>query len=137
MNLYIRLKNGQPFEHPITEQTFTQAFPDVDLNNLPEWVAKFVRVEQPDIRVYEIYEGVSYQWVGDVVTDVHTVRQMTADEKLAKQNEVKANWAASLNWASWTFNEDLCGYEPPTPRPNDGKVYRWDEPTVSWVEVAA
>jgi hypothetical protein len=137
MNLYIRLKNGQPFEHPIFESNFRQAFPDVDLNNLPEWVAKFVRVEQPSIRVYEVYEGVSYQWVDGVVTDVHAVRQMTDDEKLAKQNEVKANWTVFPNWTSWTFNEDLCKYEPPIPRPDDGKVYRWDEPTVSWVEVAA
>jgi len=135
MNLYIRLKNGQPFEHPIFEDNFRQAFSDVDLSNLPEWVAKFVRVEQPNISVYEIYEGVLYQWVDGVVTDVHTVRQMTADEKLAKQNEVKASWTASLNWTSWTFNEDLCKYEPPIPRPDDGKVYRWDEPTVAWVEI--
>jgi hypothetical protein len=135
MNLYIRLKNGQPFEHPIFESNFRQAFPDVDLNNLPEWVAKFVRVEQPSVRVYEVYEGVSYQWVDGVVTDVHAVRQMTNDEKLAKQNEVKANWTVFPNWASWTFNEDLCRYEPPIPRPNDGKAYRWDEPTVAWVEI--
>jgi hypothetical protein len=135
MNLYIRLKNGQPFEHPITEQTFTRAFSNVDLSNLPEWLAKFVRVNRPDTGPYEVYEGVSYQWADDVVTDVHAVRQMTDEEKLAKQNEVKAHWNSVLGWTSWTFNEDLCKYEPPSPRPDDGKVYRWDEPTVSWVEI--
>lgn len=136
MNLYIRLKNGQPFEHPIYEDNFRQAFPQVDLNNLPEWVAKFTRVPVPEIGPYEVYEGVTYQWVDGVVADVHVIRQMTPDEKLAKQNQAKSNWVIFPNWASWTFNEELCRYESPTPRPDDGKDYRWDEPTVSWVEIA-
>lgn len=37
-------------------------------------------------------------------------------------------------FASWTLNEETCLWEPPTPRPSDGKVYDWDEPTTSWVE---
>jgi len=36
---------------------------------------------------------------------------------------------------SWVLNEDTCLWEPPTPRPDDGKDYRWDEETTSWVEV--
>ena len=37
-------------------------------------------------------------------------------------------------FASWTLNEETCLWEPPTPKPSDGKVYRWDEPTTNWVE---
>jgi len=36
---------------------------------------------------------------------------------------------------SWVLNEETCLWEPPTPRPDDGKDYRWDEETTSWVEV--
>lgn len=36
---------------------------------------------------------------------------------------------------SWILDEQTCRWEPPTPMPDDGKVYRWDEPTTSWVEV--
>lgn len=36
---------------------------------------------------------------------------------------------------SWTLNEDTCIWEAPTPMPTDGKLYRWDEDTTSWVEV--
>lgn len=36
---------------------------------------------------------------------------------------------------SWTLNEDSCLWEPPTPYPDDGKLYSWDETTTSWVEV--
>ena len=40
-------------------------------------------------------------------------------------------------YSSWILNESTWTWEAPTPRPTDGKVYRWDEPTVSWVEVVA
>ena len=36
---------------------------------------------------------------------------------------------------SWVLNEDTCLWEAPTPMPNDGKIYNWDEATTSWVEV--
>ena len=35
---------------------------------------------------------------------------------------------------SWILNEDKCIWEPPTPEPNDGKDYYWDESLRSWVE---
>jgi hypothetical protein len=39
-------------------------------------------------------------------------------------------------FASWTLDEDTCLWNAPTPMPTDGKIYRWDEPTTSWAEVA-
>ena len=36
---------------------------------------------------------------------------------------------------SWTLNEDTCLWDAPTPMPQDGKLYKWDEATTSWVEV--
>lgn len=39
-------------------------------------------------------------------------------------------------YPSWKLNETTCQYEPPEPVPNDGKKYRWDEPTTSWKEIA-
>ena len=38
-------------------------------------------------------------------------------------------------FASWTLDEDTCLWDAPTPMPTDGKIYRWDEATLSWVEV--
>lgn len=35
---------------------------------------------------------------------------------------------------SWVLNEETCLWEAPTPIPTDGKNYRWDETTKSWVE---
>ena len=36
---------------------------------------------------------------------------------------------------SWQLNETTCLWEAPTPMPQDGKMYSWDEATTSWVEV--
>jgi len=38
-------------------------------------------------------------------------------------------------YASWTFNETNCLWEPPVAYPDDGKFYNWNEDTTSWVEV--
>lgn len=37
---------------------------------------------------------------------------------------------------SWVLNEDTCLWGAPVPYPQDGKQYKWDEPSLSWVEVA-
>jgi hypothetical protein len=36
---------------------------------------------------------------------------------------------------SWVLNEDTCHWGAPTTMPTDNKMYRWDEPTLSWVEI--
>lgn len=37
---------------------------------------------------------------------------------------------------SWVLNEDTCLWGAPTPMPvEEGKMFKWDEPTTSWVEV--
>ena len=38
-------------------------------------------------------------------------------------------------FASWVLNEQTCLWDAPTTYPTDGKIYRWDEPTTSWVEI--
>jgi hypothetical protein len=38
-------------------------------------------------------------------------------------------------FVSWTLNEETCLWDAPTPYPTDGKIYKWDEPTTSWIEI--
>jgi hypothetical protein len=135
MELFIRIKDGQPFEHPIFGDNFRQAFPDVDTNNLPSEFARFVRVEAPAVGVYENYTGVTYELIDGVYKDVHHVVPMTEQQKIDKQNSVKAVWSANGGYASWVFNEETCSFKNPIAYPQDGKLYQWDEPTTSWVEV--
>jgi hypothetical protein len=128
MNLYIETENGKPKNHPAFEENLLQAFGVIPDN----WVS-FVRVERPVIDVYEVYEGVTYELIGDLYNDVHHVRQMTEEEKTIKQNEVIVEW--DNHFPSWVFNELLCSFEPPIPYPQDGNQYRWDEPSLSWIEL--
>ena len=36
---------------------------------------------------------------------------------------------------SWSINMTTAEYDAPTPYPTDGKMYRWNEETTSWVEI--
>jgi hypothetical protein len=38
-------------------------------------------------------------------------------------------------FSSWTLNEDTCLWEAPIAAPTDGKLYDWDEATLTWKEV--
>lgn len=94
LELYIQIRDGEPYEHPIFADNFRAAFPDVDTENLPGAFAKFIRVDAPVPGTYEVYVGVTYQWVDGVVKDVHSVRQMTDEERVAKDAEIAAAEAA-------------------------------------------
>ena len=36
-------------------------------------------------------------------------------------------------YPSWLLNTTICQWEAPAPYPTDGRVYVWDEATLSWV----
>jgi len=42
-------------------------------------------------------------------------------------------FAAPQPFPSWTLNSDSYLWEAPTPMPDDGKNYLWDESTLSWI----
>lgn len=129
MELFIQIRDGQPYEHPIFGSNLRQAFPHIDTDNLPPEFARFERAPIPSVGAYEVYEGVAYAWVDGVVKDVHYVRPMTTQERQTKIDEVMARQP----FTSWVFDEPSCSWSPPIPYPTDGKYYRWDEPTMSWV----
>lgn len=35
---------------------------------------------------------------------------------------------------SWILNEETCLWDAPVNRPEDGKIYKWDEAAQNWVE---
>jgi len=36
-------------------------------------------------------------------------------------------------YASWVLDEQTCNWQPPTPMPQDGLSYEWNEATLRWV----
>lgn len=134
MSLYIRLENGQPIDHPLVESNLLQAFPGIDLNNLPSNFVKFNRAAPPIPSAYERTPEATYQLVGNEVYEVWITHPMTSEEILEKQNLVKSQWAIDFPSSNWIFDEATCEFVPPIPYPSDDlTLYRWSELNQNWV----
>lgn len=48
-------------------------------------------------------------------------------------DEVRDAFIPPKPFNSWILNEESCIWEAPTPHPEDGQSYYWDESQVSWV----
>lgn len=129
MRMFIRVKNGAAFEHPIAEDNFLQAFPNVDPKNLPPDFARFIRVDRPSLGLFEVYEGVTYEWNGYAYKDEHAVRPMTAKEKTETIEKIKATPPGE----GWVFDEESLKWSLPIP--TEGGPWRYDVRTQNFVHV--
>ena len=107
MELFIRVVDGQPFEHPIFGDNFRQAFPNIDVDNLPAEFARFERVAQPhNATAYEV-EECTYQWVDGVVKDVWVTRSMTDTERSEKVLALTNTANEIINFFKSTVQEKI------------------------------
>lgn len=88
MDLFIQIRDGQPYQHPIFGDNFREAFPHVDVNNLPPEFARFERIECPNNATTFQVDEVSYQWIDGIVKDVWTVRDMNQQERDEKIQQI-------------------------------------------------
>ena len=49
-------------------------------------------------------------------------------------DKAKDAFIAPKPYPSWTLVEDTCQWGAPTAMPDDGKAYKWNEDTTTWVE---
>lgn len=92
MEMFIRIENGQPVDHPIMGDNFRRAFPYIDPSNPSPDFAKFVRVPKESVSKDKvIIGGPTYQWVDGVVQDVWETRDLTPEELLDMQLSVEFN----------------------------------------------
>ena len=122
MNLYIEIENGTTKNHPALESNLILAFGSIP----PNW-EPFTRVIRPVPGLYQVLvsEEPVYTKVDGVWTDVWTIRDMTAEEKTAKQQTaitVFNNREQAENWSAWTFDEATCTMVPPIPRPEPNSM---------------
>ena len=61
--------------------------------------------------LHKNYAGIGYSWDG-------------------------TGFAAPKPYLSWTLNADSYLWEAPVAMPTDGKLYKWDEPSLSWIKVS-
>jgi hypothetical protein len=87
----------------------------------------------------EIDEG--YQWLLDNLggTWIKTsyngnIRKNYAGIGFHFDEELDA-FIAPKPFNSWVLNEETCQWESPVIHPDDGKIYTWNESTLSWDEV--
>jgi hypothetical protein len=121
MELYIQIRDGQPYEHPILGDNFREAFPQIDPDNLPSEFARFERIQAPAPNTYEVVEGPVYQWVGNIVKDVWTVRPMTDEERTIKVEE--------LTQGAYAFRDSLLAFAS-----NQFAEATTDEQRQAWTE---
>ena len=110
MEFFIKIVDGQPFEHPILGDNFREAYPDIDTANLPSNFARFERVEQPVINKFQVVEGPVYQWVNGVVKDVWSVREMN-DAERAQVIQQEVNFANELHQETIIFVQNSFAKE--------------------------
>ena len=128
---FIRVVNGEAFEHPITEENLQMVVQDFDPENPPEGLEKFIRKPVPAVGFLETFVGTTYKRVDGIIQDVHEIRPLTEDEKNAKIKFMKDHFP----FPSWTLDEIKGEWIPPIPHPNDGKCYVWDEEKQIWFEI--
>lgn len=80
-----------------------------------------------------------YQWLIDNLGGrwVKTSYNATIRKNFAgigyTYDETLDAFIAPKPFPSWVLDEETCRWEAPTPYPNDGDIYTWDEDSVSWV----
>ena len=104
MKFVIQIRDGQPFEHPIQEDVFVQAFPHLDINNLPPTFAYVEMTPAPDTGwEYELTDP-TYTWDGDRIKRIWPVVRRS-EEELAwiRQERTKATLSyieGGIKWAN-------------------------------------
>ena len=94
-------------------------------------------------RTGEVYKQTSYNTHGGIHYDPNTNIPSVDQSKALRKNYAGIGYTYDYvldafippkPFFSWILNEQTCLWESPTPVPNDGKMYMWDENTLSWVE---
>jgi hypothetical protein len=129
MQLYIKVIDGQPVDHPVLLDNLLQHYGTVP----PEYqvfhrlVPAGLSSENPFQKVETTYElasdGITWQ-------DVHTVVDMTDEEKA----ELIAERESDKPGPNLTFDPTTLSWHFNTSMPLDGKDYHWDYETGQWVE---
>lgn len=126
MSHFAKVNNGIVVQVIVAEQDFFNHFVDTSPGT---WIQTSYNTRggihyspvtgQPDggVALRANYAGIGY--IYDSINDVF-YEQMPID----MNGNLCASWTISApNW-TWT---------PPIPRPDDGKLYKWNETTKSWV----
>ncbi len=110
MSHFAQVKNGVVTQVIVAEQDFINTLPDSN-----DWVQTSYNTlggQHPEGRpLRKNYAGIGFLYDG-------------------------VGFHAPQPFSSWTLNQDTYLWESPVPYPDDGKLYVWDESSVTWTEVS-
>ncbi len=102
-------------------------FAEIDNNNI---VQRVIVAEQDFINSGAV--GDSFRWVQ---TSYNNNFRKNYAGKGYTYDKTRDAFISPQPFPSWLLDEDTCRWEAPTPMPDDGKMYKWDEDTTSWKEI--
>ncbi len=102
-------------------------FAEIDNNNI---VQRVIVAEQDFINSGAV--GDSFRWVQ---TSYNNNFRKNYAGKGYTYDKTRDAFISPQPYPSWLLDEDTCRWEAPTPMPDDGKMYDWDEDTTSWIIV--
>ena len=116
-------------------------FAKIDENNIVKQIEvvedNIATTEQTGIEFLKQLHGNKFNWKqmgeapftsnGETITRNYAGTNFTYDESRDAFIDVKP-------FNSWVLNESTCCWEPPTPKPDDEKLYFWNETTLNWQE---
>ncbi len=102
-------------------------FAEIDNNNI---VQRVIVAEQDFINSGAV--GDSFRWVQ---TSYNNNFRKNYAGKGYTYDKTRDAFISPQPFPSWLLDEDTCRWEAPTPMPDDGKMYEWDEDTTSWKEI--
>jgi hypothetical protein len=117
-------------------------FAEIDSNNVVTRVLVVDDLHESDGQNYLANElGLGGTWIKtsyNTIGGVHTNGGTPLHKNYAGIGYTwdGTGFAAPQPFPSWKLNADSYLWEAPTPMPTDGKIYSWDEATLSWVEIA-
>ena len=79
--LYIRVQNGQPVDHPVTGWNLRMIYPDASEDNIPKGFERFTRIPPPILQPNQVLDGVVYEKTNYGWQDRYIVRDMNDEEK--------------------------------------------------------
>ena len=99
-------------------------FAEIDNNNI---VQQVIVAEQDFINSGAV--GDSFLWVQ---TSYNNNFRKNYAGKGYTYDKTRDAFISPQPFPSWLLDEDTCRWDAPTPMPDDGKMYEWDEDTTSW-----
>jgi len=98
--------------------------------------------EKESIGAKYLHDGFGGTWVRtsyNTLSGVHKLGGTPFRKNFAgigyTYDDTRDSFIPPKHFKSWTLNEDTCQWDPPTPYPDDGKMYDWNEGTTSWEEI--